>query len=103
MLTCIREGDTAARFGGDEFVVTLLESDIDTAITMADRILEELGLPYELGKKTISGVTASIGIAAYPEHATNLDTLLTAADNAMYVAKKSGKNQYAVFAPPSQA
>jgi diguanylate cyclase (GGDEF)-like protein len=99
LLTCLREGDTAARLGGDEFVVVLLESEIDSAITVAKRILETLRAPYELGKKTISSISASIGIAEYPEHADELDALLTAADNAMYVAKENGKNQYAVFTP----
>jgi diguanylate cyclase (GGDEF)-like protein len=97
LLACLREGDTAARLGGDEFVVILLESDLDRAIKVTDRILEMLRAPYELGKKTITAISASIGIAEYPEHANDLDTLLTAADNAMYAAKKGGKNRYAVF------
>jgi diguanylate cyclase (GGDEF)-like protein len=99
LLSCLREGDTAARLGGDEFVVILLDSDIARAIKVADRILETLRAEYEFGKRNISSISASIGIAEYPEHANNLDSLLTAADNAMYVAKKSGKDKYAVFAP----
>ncbi len=97
LLSCLREGDTAARLGGDEFVVILLESDIDRAVTVSNRILETLRAPYEFGKKTISNISASIGIAEYPNHAHELNALLTAADNAMYVAKKSGKNQFAIF------
>jgi len=99
LLTCLREGDTAARIGGDEFVVILLESDIELAITVAHRILGTLRIPYEFGKKTISSITASIGIAEYPVQANELDSLLTSADNAMYIAKKAGKNQFAVFSP----
>lgn len=102
LLTCLRDGDTAARLGGDEFVVILLESDLDRAITVAHRILGTLRVPYEFGKKTISSVSASIGIAEYPVHADELDSLMTAADNAMYLAKKSGKDRLAVFTPPSQ-
>lgn len=102
LLSCLREGDTAARIGGDEFVVILLESDIDRAITVAHRILGTLRVPYEFGKKTISSISGSIGIAEYPNHADELDTLLTAADNAMYVAKKSGKDRFAVFVPHSE-
>ncbi len=102
LLSCLREGDTAARIGGDEFVVILLESDIDRAITVAHRILGTLRVPYEFGKKNISSISASIGIAEYPNHADELDTLLTAADNAMYVAKKSGKDRFTVFTPPSE-
>jgi diguanylate cyclase (GGDEF)-like protein len=85
--------------GGDEFVVILLESDLDRAVLVAGRILEKLRIPYELGKKTIFSVSASIGIAEYPEHAGDMDALLTAADNAMYKAKNSGKNRFAVFTP----
>jgi diguanylate cyclase (GGDEF)-like protein len=102
LLTCLREGDTAARIGGDEFVIILLESDLELAITVAHRILGILRVPYEFGKKTISSISASIGIAEYPIHAEDLDTLLTAADNAMYVAKKNGKNQFAIFNLPSE-
>jgi diguanylate cyclase (GGDEF)-like protein len=102
LLTHLREGDTAARLGGDEFVVTLLESDLDTATAVADRILENLRQPYKLGRRTISNISASIGLAEYPEHADNIENLLTAADNAMYAAKMTGKNQFAVFAPPGQ-
>ncbi len=94
---CLREGDTAARLGGDEFVIVLLESDLERAMTVAHRILGTLRVPYEFGKKTISSISASIGIAEYPEHAEDIDSLLTSADNAMYLAKKSGKNQFAVF------
>lgn len=97
LLACIRDGDTAARLGGDEFVVILLESDIGRAITVAQRILEALKENYTFGKKTISSISASIGIAKYPEHTNELDTLLTAADNAMYVAKNSGKDQFSIF------
>jgi diguanylate cyclase (GGDEF)-like protein len=101
LFACLRDGDTAARMGGDEFVVILLESDLERAITVAHRILGTLRVPYEFGKKTISNISASIGIAEYPNHADELDTLLAAADNAMYVAKKSGKDRFAIFAPSS--
>lgn len=101
LMSCLREGDTAARIGGDEFVVILLESNLDKAVKVVNRILETLRIPYEFGKKTISSISASIGIAEFPSHASDLDALITAADNAMYIAKKNGKDQYAVFTPPS--
>lgn len=69
LLSCLRDGDTAARLGGDEFVVILPESDLDRAITVANRTLETLRAPYEFGKKSISSISASIGIAEYPVHA----------------------------------
>jgi diguanylate cyclase (GGDEF)-like protein len=102
LLSCLRDGDTAARMGGDEFVVILIESDLDRATTVAHRILGTLRVPYEFGKKTISNISASIGIAEYPNQADELDSLLTAADSAMYVAKKKGKDQFAIFTPPTE-
>lgn len=100
LLACIREGDTVARLGGDEFVVTLLESNLKRATMVAERILESLRLPYDLGnKEAISSISGSIGIAEYPDHAENLDDLLSAADKAMYTAKRRGKNQLSVFCP----
>ena len=102
LLSCLREGDTASRMGGDEFVIILTDSDIDRAITVASRVLDVLREPYEIGKKTISDISASIGIAVYPEHADEMDSLLSAADDAMYVAKRNGKDQFAVFTPSVQ-
>ena len=99
LLACIREGDTVSRMGGDEFVVLLLESDLDRAVTVAQRILETIREAYTFGKRTISDISASIGIAEYPEHAGELNTLITAADNAMYIAKNNGKDQFAIFTP----
>ncbi len=94
---CIREGDTAARIGGDEFVVSLHESNLERAVNVAARILETLRQPYEPLNGRISTISASIGIAEYPLHADNVDDFLIAADQAMYAAKRNGKNQYAVF------
>ncbi len=101
LLSCIREGDTAARMGGDEFVVLLLESDLERAVTVAQRILDSLREKYTFGKKIISHITASIGIAEYPDHASELNSLLIAADNAMYIAKNKGKNQFFICTPVS--
>lgn len=97
LLSCVREGDTAARIGGDEFIALLLESGTERAITVANRILDSVRSPYELGKRTISDITASIGIAEFPGHAGEMDALITAADKAMYTAKKNGKNGYRIY------
>jgi diguanylate cyclase (GGDEF)-like protein len=96
---CIREGDTAARIGGDEFVVSLHESNLERAVNVANRILETLRHPYELPGGEISTISASIGIAEYPLHANNVEDFLVAADQAMYAAKRNGKNQFAIFDP----
>jgi diguanylate cyclase (GGDEF)-like protein len=98
LLGCIREGDTVARLGGDEFVVSLLESNLTRAIMVTERILEKLRQPYDFGlNEDITSISGSIGIAEYPDNAGNRDDLLDTADKAMYVAKKRGKNQFAVF------
>jgi diguanylate cyclase (GGDEF)-like protein len=96
-MSCLREGDTAARLGGDEFVVMLPESDLDRALAVANRVLGTLKASYEFGKKTISDISASIGVAEFPSHADEMEALLTAADSAMYVAKNGGKGQISVF------
>jgi diguanylate cyclase (GGDEF)-like protein/PAS domain S-box-containing protein len=87
--------DTVARIGGDEFTFIFPKVDEVEAIeVIADRILDELKKPLtELELK----VTASIGIAFYPEHGTKIGELLKNADAAMYKAKELGKNNYKIF------
>jgi len=90
--TTVRLTDTAARLGGDEFVV-LLENLQETGDTfrVADQLVEQIALPVELPTGT-GGVSASMGIAIYPQHAQDAVQLLKAADKAMYVAKAAGRN-----------
>lgn len=92
---CIRDADTAARFGGDEFVLVL--SDLNTAedsIAVANKVLRALSEPFDLSGHA-AHVGASIGIAFYPDHGLNAETILKHADNAMYDVKSDGKNNYA--------
>lgn len=101
--SCIRPGDMAARLGGDEFTVLLENIDEkNDAIKIANRILTELNTPIPL----LSGgmpITASIGIAfSYPECADPED-LIRNADAAMYSAKSSGKNRFALHNTRSQS
>jgi diguanylate cyclase (GGDEF)-like protein/PAS domain S-box-containing protein len=94
LLACVRNSDTVARFGGDEFVVVLSEvaHGTDAAIS-ADKLLATLSLPYSIDAHSIH-ITASIGIATYPDDARDADTLLKNADVAMYHAKENGRNQH---------
>jgi diguanylate cyclase (GGDEF)-like protein/PAS domain S-box-containing protein len=87
---CIRESDTVARIGGDEFVVLLpnIEEEQD-AVRVADKILQALKLPFELAGHTLQ-ISSSIGIAVYPEHGEDDKQLSQNADTAMYHAKKNG-------------
>lgn len=91
---CVREGDLVARLGGDEFAIVLDDvADPDDARMVAEKILKALREPHDLGE-TQKPVGTSIGIAAFPEAGREPDELIKAADEAMYVAKKSGKNDY---------
>ena len=86
-----------SRMGGDEFAI-LLKEDIgeEEAVLLAERIIEELGLSYQL-KDNEYYVTASIGIAIYPQHGIDAVQLLRNADMAMYEVKKQGKNGFHFF------
>ncbi len=86
----VRAADTVGRLGGDEFLV-ILESvtDSDAARIVAEQLVEAVNEPLPMGDRD-TRLSASIGIAIAPDHAIQPHTLLAAADNAMYAAKKSG-------------
>jgi diguanylate cyclase (GGDEF)-like protein len=85
----LRDGDLMARLGGDEFGVLLPEvPDESTAVTIAQRLIEGLHRPVPVDELDLD-VSGSIGIAFYPEHAEDADTLLRHADVAMYAAKEA--------------
>jgi diguanylate cyclase (GGDEF)-like protein/PAS domain S-box-containing protein len=113
---CIRDGDTVARPGGDEFVVILEDLDEgEVAAVQAEgvarKILEQLRLPYELKVKLDDQVlspqnyccTASIGITLFLQQSLTCDELMVRADTAMYQAKKAGPNTLRFFDPEMQA
>ena len=93
----IRGSDTVARVGGDEFIFVLNEigSDENAALT-ANKIITALSEPFELKGKQCH-VGGSIGIALYPDGSKDPETLIKQADNAMYLAKQSGKNTYKFY------
>ena len=94
--TIVRASDTVARMGGDEFVVLLHElEEINDAHLVAQKLLNAVGADIILSPTEKCRVGASIGISIYPEHGTDMDTLLMAADMAMYECKKEGANRYA--------
>lgn len=95
---CIRKVDMIARLGGDEFAVVLDDvNNQDSARVVADKILDALKEPHELGG-TSKKVGTSIGIAFYPEDGEGIDSVIKAADEAMYVAKNEGRNDFRFYA-----
>jgi diguanylate cyclase (GGDEF)-like protein len=90
----IRPTDFAARFGGDEFVIVLPQTGAEEALEIAERIRRAVEACQRLDGHDvdISGVTASIGVAVFPDHAADADGLFFAADEAMYETKRRGKN-----------
>jgi len=94
MLMSVRSDDTVARLGGDEFVLLLGNIPSRTACDQKiRRLLEELALPYLLDSGKTTNTSASIGFTLFPEDDADPDTLLRHADQAMFLAKQSGKNR----------
>lgn len=100
--SCIRETDTAARMGGDEFTV-ILQDLIDTKHVElgAGKILTELARPFQIFNNTLH-ISASIGIALSPQDASTPEYLTKNADQAMYMAKNAGRNQFCFFSSVQQ-
>ena len=97
LVTSLRAGDTAARFGGDEFVILLEQMDDPRyAITVAERLLEALREPFSLDGREVF-TTPSIGITFSSAGYNNPDELLRQADAALYEAKRKGKARYEIY------
>ena len=96
---CVRETDTVARIGGDEFIVLLPDLRIPAeAESIAAKIVATVAQPYAIDQ-TQAVITVSVGVVTYPEAGTDLETLMHCADDAMYAAKTRGKNSFQVHRP----
>ena len=97
----LREEDTASRLGGDEFILMLPGTDAPGAARVAQKLLAVITQPCEIEQHELT-VTASIGIALYPEDGANLETLSKNADAAMYRVKQDGRQGYRFFTQEMQ-
>jgi len=96
--SCRRESDTICRQGGDEFIILLPEvNGTEDAETVARKIVSSMEAPHLIGEKELV-ITFSIGISICPDDATDDEMLIKHADDAMYLAKASGRNNYKFFA-----
>lgn len=93
----LRGEDLAARYGGDEFVILLIDCDQNHAVQVAERILDEFKSRRPQYRGSDINLRASIGIACYPEQSLTLDDLLAKADKAMYYSKQHGKNMATLY------
>jgi diguanylate cyclase (GGDEF)-like protein/PAS domain S-box-containing protein len=95
----VRDGDTVARVGGDEFTIVLQElSRRDRASAVAEKVLRTIAEPYDVQGHRLY-VTTSIGITLFPDDGDDAETLLKNADTAMYRAKAAGRNTYHIATP----
>lgn len=100
--SCVRESDTVARMGGDEFTVILSgQSEQNNIARVYNGILQQLAQPFFLKNET-AYVSASIGITIFPSDASTIEELLKNADQAMYAAKNLGRNRFCYFTPSMQ-
>jgi diguanylate cyclase (GGDEF)-like protein/PAS domain S-box-containing protein len=98
----VRASDTVARIGGDEFVIIVEGANQQAATLVALKVVRAVSAVARIkGRRT--RVTASVGIAIYPDHGRDEQGLVTAADHAMYLAKRNGKNGYLVFPTATDA
>ena len=91
---CVRQVDTLARYGGDEFTILLVDTPHDVAVKVAERIRSRIEAQlFEAGREGTLRLTISIGVATCPTHGSAREPLLDAADKAMYRAKSDGRNR----------
>jgi len=86
-----------ARIGGDEFIIAICQKEKEVVIQLAQKLLSKIAGTYELSATTVDFISASIGVSIYPDHGTDVATLLKKADVAMYYIKNRGKNNITFY------
>jgi diguanylate cyclase (GGDEF)-like protein/PAS domain S-box-containing protein len=92
MASAVRQQDTIGRLGGDEFMAIVIDATDEDATRVAQRLVDVVSKPLSVDGREVK-LTASVGVAFFPEHGQDLDNLIRAADAAMYCAKGAGKNR----------
>jgi diguanylate cyclase (GGDEF)-like protein len=93
----MRESDITCRFGGEEFIVLLSESPLDTAQMRAEHLRKAVKLMrVHSGDELLPEINISVGLAAFPLHGDNIEDIIRAADNALYLAKQQGRDRVCV-------
>lgn len=101
LMACVGSKDLVARLGGDEFVIMLSDANASYVEALAQRVLEAMSQPFQLDD-THAYVAASLGIAIFPDDATNKEDLMKRVDQAMYASKQRGGNCFTYFTPRMQ-
>ena len=99
---CVRDTDTVSRLGGDEFTVIIPACDPYHLQKIAQNVIDALKKPFRLGVDKQAYISASIGIAVYPDDAHDMNTLMKHADQAMYSAKAAGRCRFSFFVSSMQ-
>jgi two-component system cell cycle response regulator len=101
LVSAVRQEDTVARMGGDEFVIGLSElNPAEGVAKLVSKVIQAVSQPYTIQGRSVS-MTASVGVGIYPTHGEDVETLMKNADLALYEAKRTGKNNYRIAARPA--
>jgi diguanylate cyclase (GGDEF)-like protein len=92
----VREVDFVGRYGGEEVIILLPETDLQASVEVAERLRKAIsGLPVQIAKDFVLDVTASLGVAQRDENTATVEILIARADQAMYIAKHKGRDRVA--------
>jgi diguanylate cyclase (GGDEF)-like protein len=100
MMKAVRSIDIVGRYGGDEFIIILPETDTYFAAYTAERVRADIAktdISLAISDRGVNTITASIGIASFPQHGRSMDVLMEHADEALYRAKAGGRNRVVVY------